>query len=218
MSAPVTLWGIVNRGGEQAAQHSQATHAIFMHIPGLKVVMPSTPYDAKGLLVASTEDPNPVVFIDDRWLYGLVEEVPEELYTVPIGKGVVRRTGKDVTVTATSYMVQEALKASETLEKEGIDAEIVDLRSLKPLDEKLLLKSVEKTRRLIVADGGWKSGGVSAEISTRIVENRIFKSLKAPIMRVSLPDTPAPASSALERIYYPNAQTLISAARKVLEA
>ncbi len=139
LSAPITLWAIINRGGEQAAQHSQATQAIFMHIPGLKVVMPSTPYDAKGLLVASVKEENPVVYIDDRWLYQLVGEVPEELYSVPIGKGVVRRKGKDVTVVATSYMVHEAIKASESLEKEGIDVEVIDLRSLKPLRRESLV-------------------------------------------------------------------------------
>jgi len=217
LSAPITLWSIINRGGEQAAQHSQATQAIFMHIPGLKVVIPSTPYDAKGLLFASIEENNPVVYIDDRWLYQHIGEVPEELYSVPIGKGVVRREGKDITVVATSYMVHEAIKASENLEKEGIDVEVVDLRSLKPLDENLLLRSVRKTERLVVVDGGWKTCGVTAEISARIAENDVFRSLRAPIIRVSLPDTPAPASSALEKVYYPNAEGIIAAVKKILE-
>jgi pyruvate dehydrogenase E1 component beta subunit len=217
LSAPVTLWGIINRGGEQAAQHSQATHAIFMHIPGLKVVVPSTPYDAKGLLVASVEEDNPVVYVDDRWLYQQVGEVPEELYSVPIGKGILRREGNDVTIVATSHMVHEAIKASESLEKEGIDVEVVDLRSLKPLDDDLLFSSVKKTGRLVVADGGWKTGGVGAEISAKIAESEILKSLEAPIVRVSLPDTPAPASSALEKVYYPRSENLVSAIRKVLE-
>ena len=217
LSAPVTLWAIINRGGEQAAQHSQALHAIFTHIPGLKVVVPSTPYDAKGLLVASVEDENPVVYIDDRWLYQHEGEVPEELYSVPIGKGVVRREGKDVTLVATSYMVHEAVKACENLDKEGLDVEVLDLRSLKPLDENLLLKSVRKTGRLVIVDGGWKTCGVSAEISARIVENDVFRSLRAPIIRVALPDTPAPASSALEKVYYPRAERIVAAVRKILE-
>jgi len=217
LSAPMTIWAIINRGGEQAAQHSQATHAIFMHIPGLKVVMPSTPYDAKGLLVASVEEDNPVAYIDDRWLYQHEGEVPEELYSVPIGKGVVRREGEDATVVATSYMVHEAIMASESLDKEGIDVEVVDLRSLKPLDENLLLASVKKTGRLIVVDGGWKTCGVAAEISARVAESEVFRSLKAPIIRVSLPDTPAPASLALENVYYPNAEKIILAVRKILE-
>ena len=217
LSVPLTIWAIINRGGEQAAQHSQATQAIFTHIPGLKVVTPSTPYDAKGLLVASIEEDNPVVYIDDRWLYQHIGEVPEGLYSVPIGKGMVRREGNDVTVVATSYMVYEAIKASENLDKEGIDVEVLDLRSLKPLDENLLLTSVKKTGRLIVVDGGWKTCGVAAEISARIAENEVFRSLKAPIIRVSLPDTPAPASSALEQVYYPKAEKIIQAVKKILE-
>jgi len=217
LSAPITLWAIINRGGEQAAQHSQALQAVFMHLPGLKVVMPSTPYDAKGLLVACIEEDNPVVYIDDRWLYEHVGEVPEELYSVPIGKGVVRREGEDVTMVATSYMVHEAIGAAEKLDKEGIDVEIVDLRSLKPLDENLLLTSVKKTGRLIVVDGEWKTCGVAAEISARIAENDVFRSLRAPIIRVSLPDTPAPASSALEKVYYPKAEKIILAVREILE-
>jgi pyruvate/2-oxoglutarate/acetoin dehydrogenase E1 component len=216
LSAPVTLWAIINRGGEQAAQHSQATQAIFAHVPGLKVVMPSTPYDAKGLLVASVEEENPVVYVDDRWLYQQAGEVPRELYSVPIGKGIVRREGNDVTVVATSYMVHEAIKASESLEKEAIDVEVIDLRSLKPMDENLLFRSVKKTGRLIVADGGWKTGGIGAEVSAKIAESEIFKSLEAPIVRVSLPDTPAPASSVLEKVYYPRSENLVSAIRKVL--
>ena len=217
LSASITIWAIINRGGEQAAQHSQALQAIFMHIPGLKVVTPSTPYDAKGLLVATIEEDNPVVYIDDRWLYQHEGEVPEELYSVPIGKGVVRREGEDVTVAATSYMAYEAMRASENLDKEGVDVEVLDLRSLKPLDENLLLTSVKKTGRLIVVDGGWKTCGVAAEISARIAENDVFKSLRAPIIRVSLPDTPAPASSALEKVYYPKAEKIILAVRKILE-
>lgn len=216
LSVPLTIWGIINRGGEQAAQHSQALQAMFAHIPGLKVVMPSNPYDAKGLLVASIEDDNPVVYIDERWLYDHVGDVPEELYSVPIGKGVIRRKGKDVTVAATSYMVYEASKAAEALEKEGINVEVIDIRSLKPLDEDLLFKSVRKTGRLVITDGGWKTCGVGAEIAARVVENDIFKKLKAPIVRVSLPDAPAPASSALEQAYYRKAEDLVRAIRKVV--
>lgn len=218
LSVPLTIWTIINRGGEQAAQHSQALQAIFTHIPGLKVVMPSTPYDAKGLLVASIEDDNPVVYIDDRWLYNDLGEVPEELYSVPIGKGVVRRNGDDVTLVATSYMVYEAMEAADSLEKEGIGVEVIDLRSLKPLDDDLLFESVKKTGRLVIADGGWKTCGIGAEISARVAESGIFKQLKAPIMRVSLPDSPAPASSALEKVYYPNAKNIVQAIKKALKA
>lgn len=211
-SVPLTIWTIINRGGEQAAQHSQALQAMFTHLPGLKVVMPSTPYDAKGLLIASVADDNPVVYIDDRWLYNNLGEVPEELYSIPIGKGVVRREGKAVTLVATSYMVLEASKAAESLEKEGIDVEVIDLRSLKPLDENLLLDSVKKTGRLVIADGGWKTCGVGAELAALVAE-KAFRYLRAPIVRVSLPDAPAPASSALEKIYYPNAKDIVSAVK-----
>ena len=212
LSVPVTIWGIINRGGEQAAQHSQALQAMFTHIPGLKVVMPSTPYDAKGLLVASIEDDNPVVYIDERWLYDYVGEVPEEIYSVPIGKGIMRREGEDVTAVATSYMVHETMKAAESLEKERIDVEVIDLRSLKPLDKDLVFESVKKTGRLVIADGGWKTCGIAAEISALVSEN-IFEYLTAPIMRVSLPDTPAPASSILEEAYYPKAKNIIYAVK-----
>lgn len=216
INVPITIWGIINRGGEQAAQHSQALQAMYMHIPGLKVVMPSTPYDAKGLLVSSIEDNNPVLFIDDRWLYNIVGEVPEELYAIPMGRGIVRREGKDVTIIAASYMAHETLKAAEVLENDGVDAEIIDLRSLKPLDETLIFDSVKKTGRVIITDGGWKTCGMAAEISAMISEN-IFEYLKASIMRITLPDIPAPASSKLEKAYYPTYMDIISAAKNIMK-
>lgn len=215
-SVPVVIWGIINRKGEQAAQHSQALQAMFMHVPGLKVVIPSTPYDAKGLMVASIRDNNPVLFIDDRCLYNIEGEVPEELYEVPIGKGVIRKEGTDVTIAASSYMVYEALKAADKLEQEGIRVEIIDLRSLKPLDEALLFASVKKTGRLVVADGGWKTCGVAAEIAALVYEN-IFHAVKAPVIRVTLPDTPAPASAVLEQVYYPGESNIIQAVRKLMK-
>src|SRR4030042_1566490 len=169
-SVPVVIWGIINRGGEQAAQHSQSIHALFAHVPGLKVVMPSTPYDAKGLMVAAIKDDNPVIYMDDRWLYNLEGEVPRETYSVPIGKGDIRREGKDVTLVATSYMVVESVKASEELETEGVEVEVIDLRSIKPLDETLLFDSIKKTGRLVIADGGWKTCGMAAGGSARVSE------------------------------------------------
>lgn len=212
---PIVIWGIINRGGEQAAQHSQALQTIFAHIPGLKVVAPSTAYDAKGLLLSAIKDDNPVIYIDDRWLYGVEGDVPEEIYSVPIGKGIIRKQGKDATIVATSYMAQEAVKAGELLEKQGISAEIIDLRSLKPIDEELLFESVKKTGKLVIADGTWKSYGVSAEISALISEN-IFTYLKAPIQRVALPDVPAPASRILEKAYYPTKDNIIEAVKKII--
>ena len=214
-SVPLTIWSIINRGGEQAAQHSQSLQATFTHIPGLKVVMPSTPYDVKGLLVASVRDGNPVIFIDDRWLYNDLGEVPEELYSIPLGQGMIRREGKDATVIATSFMVGEAIKAAAGLEKEGIDVEIIDPRSLKPLDENLLLESVKKTGRLVIADAAWKTCGVGAELAALVAE-KAFSCLKSPIMRVSLPDAPAPASSVLEKVYYPDARGIIAAVKGLL--
>ena len=216
LGIPLTIWGVINRGGEQAAQHSQALQAMFAHIPGLKVVMPATPYDAKGLLISCVMDSNPVVYIDERWFYDHKGDVPEGMYTVPIGKGVIRREGKDVTVVATSYMVFEAMKAAEILEKEGIDIEVIDLRTLKPLDESLIFDSVRKTGRMVVADGGWKSFGVGAEIIARVAASDVFHCLRTPVGRVSLPDIPAPASLALEKAYYPDAVAIVAAVRNVL--
>ena len=213
-SVPMVIWAIINRGGEQAAQHSQALQAIFSHIPGLKVVMPSNPYDAKGLLISAIKDENPVLYIDDRWLYKFKGDVPEKIYTVPIGKGRIIKKGKDITVISSSYMVQEATQAVKELVKERIDVELVDLRSLKPLDTDLLFASVKKTGRLIVVDGGWKTCGVAAEVSALICEN-IFAYLKAPIRRITLPDTPAPASLVLEKIYYPKAKDICKAVKKI---
>ena len=212
---PLTIWGIVNRGGEQAAQHSQAIHAMFAHIPGLKVVLPTTAYDVKGLLMASVKDENPVLLVDERWLYELEDDVPEEPYTLTIGKGLVRREGKDVSIVATSFMVHEAVKAAHELKEKGVEAEVLDLRSLKPLDEGLILNSVKKTGRLVVADGGWKSFGAAAEVAALVAENA-FSALKAPIKRVTLPDAPAPASSELEKIYYPKADIIVNAIYSIL--
>jgi pyruvate dehydrogenase E1 component beta subunit len=208
ISVPVVFWGVINRGGEQAAQHSQALHAMFSHAPGLKVVMPSTAYDAKGLMVAAIEDDNPVVFVDDRWLYNTEDDVPEELYTVPIGKGIIRREGKDVSVIASSYLVGEAVKAAAALEQSGVDTEVVDLRTVKPLDVDLIMASVEKTGRAVIVDPGWKTCGLAAEISAVISENNVDR-LNSPIRRVTLPDIPAPASRSLEEKYYINSMDIV---------
>ncbi|MBW2301839.1 MAG: alpha-ketoacid dehydrogenase subunit beta [Deltaproteobacteria bacterium] len=215
-SAPVVIWGIINRGGEQAAQHSQAIHALFAHVPGLKVVMPSTPHDAKGLMIAAIMDDNPVVYVDDRWLYGIEGDVPEEIYEVPIGKAAVRREGGDVTVAATSYMVKLAIEAANELEKECVDVEVLDLRTIKPLDKSLLIDSVKKTGRLVVGDGGWRSFGAAAEIEAVVLEEA-FEDIKSPPMRVTLPDVPAPASRTLEKAYYPQVDDIVRAVKKALD-
>ena len=215
VSVPVVIWGIVNRGGEQAAQHSQALHAMFSHVPGLKVVMPATPYDAKGLMIAAIKDPNPVVYIDDRWLYRYEDYVPEEIYEVAIGKGNIIKAGTDVTVIAVSSMVREAIIAAEQLEQLNISVELIDLRSVKPIDTALIIDSVKKTGRLVVADIGWKTCGLAGEVSALVSENA-FDYLKAPIVRVTLPDCPAPASRSLEKEYYPDYKKIVVAVKKIL--
>jgi pyruvate dehydrogenase E1 component beta subunit len=215
VNVPLVIRGIINRGGEQAAQHSQAIQAIFAHIPGLKVVMPSTPYDAKGLLISAIYDGNPVIYIDDRWLYGLEGNVPKKIYKVPIGKGIIKKRGKDITIVATSYMVLQSLEAAKRLKKDRIDAEVIDLRSIKPLDEKLILRSVKKTGRLLIVDAAWRNCGIAAEISARISE-KMLKSLKLPIKRLTLLDVPAPASSVLEKVYYLNSDDIVKAVKKLI--
>jgi acetoin:2,6-dichlorophenolindophenol oxidoreductase subunit beta len=215
-SVPVVIWGIINRGDEQAAQHSQSIHAMFSHIPGLKVVMPSTPYDAKGLMISAIKDNNPVVYIDDRWLYGLEEEVPEEIYEVPVGKGIIRKEGGDITLISASYMAAESLKAYEILKKNGINAEIIDLRTIKPVDEELILSSVRKTGRILAVDGGWKFCGYAAEILALVAE-KAFEYLKAPVKRLTLPDVPAPSSRALEEIYYLTYEHIIAAVYDIMK-
>jgi pyruvate/2-oxoglutarate/acetoin dehydrogenase E1 component len=213
---PLVVRSIIGRGWGSAAQHSQALHALFTHIPGLKVVVPSTPYDAKGLLISSVEDGNPVMFIEHRWIYNYIGYVPEEMYRVPIGKGIVRREGKDVTVVAISQMVYEAMKAARELEKEGIDIEIVDPRSLKPLDEDLILTSVKKTGRLVIADVACRTGGAGAEIACRVVE-RGFGYLRAPVHRVNFPDVPTPNSPVLEELYYHDFHEIVRCVKELLD-
>lgn len=200
-NASVVFWGIVNRGGEQAAQHSQALYSFFTHIPGLKVIAPSTPYDVKGLLISAVNDPNPVVFIDDRWLYNRTGEVPDGDYSIPIGKGIIRRAGKDVSLISFSHAMTIAESAAEILVNDGIDVELIDLRSIKPYDRELLMQTIKKTGRAVIIDGSWKTGNFSAEVSAFLAEHS-FLDLKSPIKRIGLPDAPAPASKTLEEEYY----------------
>ncbi|MCP4293197.1 MAG: hypothetical protein GY780_15340 [bacterium] len=202
VTVPLVARLIVNRGGEQAAQHSQSLQALFAHVPGLKVVMPSNAYDAKGLLAAALLSDDPVVYIDDRWAYGNTSEVPRELYTVELGKGVVRRWGTDLTIVASSYMNPMAIEAAEELAAEGIDVEIIDPRTLKPLDTEMILKSVAKTGKLLVADGGWDAYGFTAEVAAVVAASEVVTQLKAPVSRVGLPECPAPMSAPLEKNYF----------------
>ncbi|GMV50541.1 MAG: Acetoin:2,6-dichlorophenolindophenol oxidoreductase subunit beta [Nitrospirae bacterium] len=215
VNVPVVIRSVINRGGEQGAQHSQALQALFAHVPGLKVVMPATPHDAKGLLIAAVRDGNPVLYIDDRWLYEQEGDVPEGLYEVPIGAAAIRRPGKDVTLVATSYMAAEAAKAVEQLAERDIDVELIDLRTIKPWDRNLLYSSVGKTGRLVIADAAWMSGGIAADIAASVAGD-LFHALKAPIGRVCLPDVPAPTSAPLERAYYVGAEDIVATVEKVL--
>jgi pyruvate dehydrogenase E1 component beta subunit len=212
---PLTVRTIIGQGWGQGAQHSQGLQALFAHVPGLKVAMPASPYDVKGLLMASIKDDNPVIFIEHRRLYDMVGHVPEEPYIIPLGKGVVRREGKDVTVVAMSYMVSEAERAADILAAEGIEMELVDPRTLKPLDEELIINSVKKTGRLVVVDNAWKTAGFGAEIAA-LVAYSAFSCLKAPIVRVAFPDVPTPTTVALEQVFYPCPEDIIAAVKEVL--
>ncbi len=216
VKVPLVIRAVIGRGWGSAAQHSQALQGLFMHIPGLRLVMPSTAYDAKGLLIASIADNNPVIFLEHRWLFKHTGHVPEDLYSIPFGKGVVRKEGKDVTIVGVSYMVIEALRAAEKLEKEGYDVEIIDPRTLRPLDEDIILNSVRKTGRLIIADTGWKTSGVGAEIAAMVTE-RGFEYLKAPVRRVACPDVPTPSSYVLEEEFYPGTEDIVNSVKEMVK-
>ncbi|OGR69982.1 MAG: acetoin dehydrogenase [Elusimicrobia bacterium GWD2_63_28] len=214
VTCPLVIRSIIGRGWGSAAQHSQALHGLFTHFAGLKVAVPATPYDAKGLLAAAVNDGNPVMFCEHRWLYDFKGYVPEEAYEVPFGKAVVRKEGSDVTIVAVSLMVYEAVKAARELEAEGISVEVIDPRTIKPLDLAAILASVKKTGRLVVADAGNLMTGISAEIAAQVAEKG-FEYLKAPVLRVGLPDTPTPASPALEADFYPGVEDIKRAARRL---
>jgi len=215
VKVPLTIRAIIGRGWGSAAQHSQSLQALFAHIPGLRVVMPATPYDVKGLLLGSISGSSPTVFIEHRWLYDMKGGVPEEPYVIHPGNGIIRREGKDVTIVASSYMVYEALRAAEELAKEGVSLEVVDLRSVLPIDEDLIIESVRKTGRVIAADTGWKHCGISAEVAA-VVAEKAYSSLKAPVKRFCLPFTPTPACHSLEKAYFPTHTDLVSTVRGLL--
>lgn len=212
---PWTIRSIVGRGWGQASQHSQSLQALFAHIPGLKVAMPATPYDAKGLLISSIMEPCPVILIEHRRLYDQKGEVPKGIYQVPLGKANVTKEGEDITIVAISQMTMEASLAAKALSEVDIHAEIVDPRTIRPLDHQTILNSVKKTGRLIVCDTGWTQFGVSAEISA-IVADQGFDFLKAPIKRIGLPDCPTPASYALEQHFYPGVEDILKSATEIL--
>ncbi len=211
---PMVLRTTLGATRRSAAQHSQSLHAWPSHIPGLKVVMPSTPYDAKGLLKTAIRDDNPVVFFEDKMMYKLKGLVPEEEYTIPFGVADVKRRGSDITIVATSSMVQVALGAAELLEKDGISAEVIDPRTTWPLDEKTLVESAKKTSRAMVIDEGYGRYGVTGEIAAVIAEGA-FYSLEAPVKRMGAMHVPIPFSPPLEDMTVPTGQTVFEAARKL---
>ena len=207
------------QGGARAsasAQHSKSLEAWFCHIPGIKVISPSTPYDAKGLLKAAIRDDNPVLFIEHKLLYGTRGEVPDEEYVLPIGKADIKREGTDCTVIATSAMVLEALSAAEELAEEGISVEVLDPRTLIPLDKETIRESVEKTNHVVVVHEAWKTGGFGGEIAAIIAEE-MFYSLDAPVIRLGAKDCPIPYSPALEPLTVPNKDDIKAAVKKTLE-
>jgi pyruvate dehydrogenase E1 component beta subunit len=212
---PVVMRGIVGRGWGQGATHSQNLHSVFGHFPGLYVATPATPADAKGLLVSALRNETPVVLLENRGLYEIEGEVPENPEPVPFGKGRIVRTGSDVTIVAASLMVHEAERAAGLLAEQAISAEVVDVRSIRPLDEAVICTSVAKTGRLVVADTSWARYGLAAEVAAVVAEN-VHGALLGPVRRVTLPDSPAPVSWPLEEAFHPNARTIAAACLDVL--
>jgi len=202
--------------GGNSATHSQSLEAWFMHVPGFLVALPSTPYDAKGLLKSAIRDDNPVVFIEDIKAYFLQGKIPEEEYVIPFGQADIKREGKDVTVVALGYMVSRALVAARKLEEEGIELEVIDPRTLNPFDIRTIVESVKRTGHLVTVHQAWRPCGVGAEIATQVVEQAI-EYLDAPVVRVTGLDTPAPYYTKLENLVYPGPDDIIRAVRKVLK-
>ncbi|MED1740256.1 alpha-ketoacid dehydrogenase subunit beta [Bacillus swezeyi] len=212
---PITIRTTHGAGFRAAAQHSQSLYALFTSIPGLKVIVPSSPYDAKGLLLAAIEDQDPVFFFEDKTLYNMTGDVPEEYYTLPIGKADVKREGSDVTIFAVGKQVNTALQAAEQLASKGIDAEVLDPRSLSPLDEEAVLASVEKTNRLVIVDEANPRCGIAADIAS-LVADKGFDALDAPIKKVTAPHTPVPFSPPLEDIYLPTPEKVAATVLEML--
>ena len=199
-----------------AAQHSQSLYAIFTHIPGLKCVVPSTPYDAKGLLIESIRDNDPVIYFEHKQLYQMEGEVPDESYTIPLGEAQIVREGGDVTIVTLGEMVHRSVQAADELAKTGVECEVVDLRTTSPLDSDSIIESVESTGRLVVVDEATPRCSMATDISA-LVAQKAFGSLKSPIEMVTAPHTPVPFADNLEDLYKPDANRIAAAARSVLE-
>jgi len=215
VNVPIVIRTPGGGGIGMAAQHSQSIEAIFLHMPGIKVVMPSTPYDAKGLLASSIQDDNPVMFFEHKLLYQTIQEVPDSYYEIPLGTGDVKREGKDLTLVATSFMVHKSLKVAEKLEKEGISIEVIDPRTIKPLDIDLIIHSIKKTNRVVLVEEAYYTGGFTCFLASEIVRYG-FDMLDAPIKRVTGLDCPLPYEHRLENAVIPNEEKIEKAIREIL--
>ena len=212
---PIVFRGPTASAGQLGATHSQAFESWYANCPGLKVVVPSNPYDAKGLLKSAIRDDDPVIFMESEQMYGDKMEIPEEEYIIPLGKADIKRKGKDVTIVSFGKIIKQAYIAAEELEKEGISVEIIDLRTIRPLDFDAIINSVKKTNRLVVLEEAWPLGSVSSEIAY-MVQQKAFDYLDAPISRITAPDTPAPYSPSLFNAWYPNSKQVVLAVKKVM--
>ena len=204
-NVPLVIWSAIGRGWGSGSQHSQAIQGLLLGVPGLKIVMPSTPHDAKGLMLSAIADNNPVLIFEHRWSMRNKGVVPEGAYKISLGKGIYRRKGNDLTIVGTSHILELAIKAVDELE--GITADVIDLRTIKPLDEKIIIDSLQKTGRILIVDTGWEMGGVCAEIGCMVAEKG-FSFLKGPVRRLGLSDIPSPAGFTLEQYYYPDVKKI----------
>lgn len=216
VNVPIVIRAIIGRGWGSAAQHSQSLYGLFQKVPGLKIIAPATPYDAKGMLIQAVADGNPVLCVEHRWIYDALGPVPEETYKIPFGEGIIRNEGADVTVVGISQMLFETIKAARILEKEGISVEVIDPRSLVPLDLDIIENSVRKTGRLVVVEPACRIGGIAAELVCRLIE-KSPDILKAPFQRIGFADTPTPCSPALEAAYYPDSDHVVNIIRDMLQ-
>lgn len=213
-SVPLVIRLIIGRGWGQGPQHSQSLEVLFSHIPGLKVVCPSTPFEAKGMLIQSIEDKNPVIFFEHRWLHMTKGRVPKKIYKIPLGKSKVVKTGKDITLVSFSYMLLECLRVHEILKENNIHSEIIDIRSLNPIEIKKIINSVKKTKKILVVDNGWKNYGIGAEIIASINE-KLGKNMKILCDRIGVTQTPIPSSRKLAQYSYPNKESIIKSIEKL---
>lgn len=216
MVAPLTMRAIIGRGWGQGPQHSQSLQSLFTHIPGLKVVMPTTPYDAKGTLLSSLEERCPVIFLEHRFLHKEIGDVPEDYYTVPLGRAKITKVGSQITIVGISLGALEAGRAAEILAVQGISAEVIDLISLRPWDQEIIFASVKKTGRLLIVDTDWLMCGMAGEIAATVVEEN-FSVLRAPIKRLGLAEAPTPTSSCLENVFYPSVNDIVEKAKALLD-